>query len=113
MEAEGTVQKNFLERLLEREAVASTAFPNIAIPHSMSMDAIKTSICVMLCPEGVRWGEKYVKIVMAIAVQKTDMGLFGELYQALIALFDNEKNLRKIMAQSTFEDFEKQIEQLI
>ena len=113
MEAEGVVQKDFFERLLQREAAASTAFANIAIPHSMRMDAIKTSICVMLCPEGVRWGEKYVKIVMAIAVHKTDMWLFGELYQALISLFDHEKNLRRIVTQNTFEAFSRQMEQLI
>lgn len=113
MEEEGAVQEDFYERLLERELAASTAFPNIAIPHSMSLDAIKTSICVMLCPEGVAWGGNHVKIVMAIAIHKADAFLFKDLYQALISLFDNERNLRMLLSQETFEDFAEWLKHMI
>lgn len=113
MMEEGVVQEDFYERLLERELAASTAFPNIAIPHSMSLDAIKTSICVMLCPEGIIWGGNHVKIVMAIAIHKADAFLFKDLYQALIRLFDDERNLRMLISKETFEDFAEQLKQMI
>lgn len=113
MEAAGVVQENFYDCLLERELAASTAFPNIAIPHSMHLDAIKTSVCVMLCPKGVSWGGENVKIVLTVAIHRTDAQLFGELYQALIGLFDNEKNLRQIVNRETFQEFREQLERMI
>lgn len=113
MEAIGVVQNGFYDRLLERELAASTAFPNIAIPHSMHLDAIKTSVCVMLCPKGVAWGGQTVKIVLTVAIHRTDAQIFGELYQALIGLFDNEKNLRQIVDKKTFQEFREQLERMI
>lgn len=113
MEAFGVVQSDFYDRLLERELAASTAFPNIAIPHSMHLDAIKTSVCVMLCPKGVVWGGQTVKIVLTVAIHRMDARIFGELYQALIGLFDNEKNLRQIVDKSTFQEFREQLERMI
>lgn len=109
----GVVQPTFYKRLLERERGASTGFPNIAIPHSLYMDAIKTSICVMLCPNEMCWGVNNVKIVLTIAISKTDASIFSELYQTLIELFDNEKTLKKIIKETSFEGFLSQIEQLI
>jgi len=113
MESIGVVQSDFYERLVERELAASTAFPNIAIPHSMHLDAIKTSVCVMLCPEGVAWGGQNVKIVLTVAIHRTDAQIFGALYQALIGLFDNEKNLRQIVNKRTFQEFREQLERMI
>lgn len=113
MEATGVVQSGFYDRLVERELAASTAFPNIAIPHSMHLDAIKTSVCVILCPMGVAWGGQTVKIVLTVAIHRTDAQIFGELYQALIGLFDNEKNLRQIVNKKTFQEFREQLERMI
>lgn len=113
MESAGVVQEGFYERLLERELAASTAFPNIAIPHSMHLDAIKTSVCVVLCPKGIPWGGQNVKLVLTVAIHRTDAQLFGELYQALIGLFDNEKNLRQIVNKETFQEFREQLERMI
>ena len=113
METAGVVQEGFYDRLLERELAASTAFPNIAIPHSMHLDAIKTSVCVMLCPKGVAWGGQTVRLVLTVAIHRTDAQLFGELYQALIGLFDNEKNLRQIVTKESFQQFREQLERMI
>ena len=113
METAGVAQEGFYDRLLERELAASTAFPNIAIPHSMHLDAIKTSVCVMLCPKGVAWGGQTVRLVLTVAIHRTDAQLFGELYQALIGLFDNEKNLRQIVTKESFQQFREQLERMI
>lgn len=109
----GVVQKDFFEQLMERERGASTGFPNIAIPHSLHMNAIKTSICVMICPNEMTWGTNQVKIVFTIAISKTDGSLFGELYQTLIKLFDNEKTLKQIITVNSYGEFIEQIERLL
>lgn len=105
----GVVQEDYYERLIEREIASSTAFPNIAVPHSMKMDAIKTSVGVLLCPKGVMWGGQRVRVVLTIAINQMDANLFSDLYQALIQLFDNEKNLRQILQVKTYSDFRTQL----
>ena len=113
MVEKGVVLDNYYECLLERERGASTGFPNIAIPHSIHMDAIKTTVGVFICPKGIEWGSNSVKIVLAVAINKNDAFAFSELYQALIKLFDNEKNLKQIIGKKTFDDFTEAVEQFM
>lgn len=40
--------QDFEEKVFKREYAATTAFGNIAIPHSVDMDAIKTSIALAI-----------------------------------------------------------------
>ncbi len=113
MMEKGLVLPDYYERLLEREKAASTGFPKIAIPHSMKMDAIKTSIGVMLCPNGIKWDNQIVKVVLVVAIHEMDAKIFGNLYQALIRIFDNEKNLRIILKTTKFYQFAEIIAQMI
>ena len=103
----GVVDETFYEQILERELASTTAFPNIAIPHSLKLDAIKTSVCVMICPKGIEWGGYRIRIVLAVAVNKIDARRFGELYQALISLFDNESIIEEVICVRTFDEFER------
>ena len=105
----GYVDNDFLERVLERDQAMSTAFPNVAIPQSMKMDAIKTSICVMLCPEGIQWDDQRVYLVFTVAIHKADCMLFREIYESIIKLFHDEKNIRFIVTSSTFQVFRDKI----
>ena len=101
---QGAVPEDFYQRLMEREQASSTGFPNIAIPHSMKMDAIRTSINVMLCPQGVAWGGNQVKIVMMVAIHKTDLRMFGDLYQALLELMDDPRSREALLRSRSFEE---------
>ena len=103
----GFVNEGFYKQVMEREAASTTAFPNIAIPHSLKLDAIKTSVCVMIFPKGVEWGDFNIRIVLMVAVNKVDARRFGELYQALISMFDNDKAIVELIRIRTYEEFER------
>ncbi|WP_125705219.1 BglG family transcription antiterminator [Lacticaseibacillus daqingensis] len=92
----GNVQPSFLQSILDRDAASSTGFPNIAIPHSLNMDAVKTSVAVMLCPSGLRWDEQVVKIVLVIAIQRADGDMFRKLYQYLIQILSDGNNAQRL-----------------
>lgn len=113
MVQKGVVQEDFYDKLLERDHASSTGFANIAIPHSINMDAIKTNVCVMICPQGIQWGEQNVKIILTIAIHKSDRNIFRELYQSLIQLFSNDKNIRLLIKSQTFEEFKEQVFSLL
>ncbi|OPJ62580.1 BglG family transcription antiterminator [Clostridium oryzae] len=48
MEAQGYINPYFKQEVFEREAMSSTAFNGIAIPHSMHMNAIRTGMFVVV-----------------------------------------------------------------
>ncbi|MEG0366601.1 MAG: PRD domain-containing protein, partial [Coprobacillus sp.] len=70
---------NFEEKIFKRENAATTAFKNIAIPHSMDMDAIKTSIAVAISKKGFIWDNNTVHLVLLLAINKADKKTFREL----------------------------------
>jgi len=99
------VQSDFEEKVLIRENAASTAFENVAIPHSVEMDAFQTSIAVAISKEGINWNEHKVHIVLLIAINKTDKKIFHELYEAIIQLFCEKEVIESIKFCHSFQDF--------
>lgn len=102
----GNVSHHFYQHVLEREATASTAFGQIAIPHSIKMDANHTSIAVGIVKEGIHWNQNIVHIVLLIAIKKQEAYLFKELYEALILLCSQEDILNQLRFCDSFEKFQ-------
>ena len=99
------VSSHFLDEVLKREQAASTAFGQIAIPHSMKMDCEKTGLAIAISPGGIQWGAQRVHIVLLIAINEKDSHLFKELYEALILLFSDPSILEVLRQCKTFEEF--------
>ena len=91
--------------MLKREQAATTAFGQIAIPHSMKMDCEKTGLAIAISPAGIQWGTQRVHIVLLIAINEKDSHLFKELYEALILLFSDPSILEVLRQCKTFEEF--------
>ena len=99
------VSSHFLDEVLKREQAATTAFGQIAIPHSMKMDCEKTGLAIAISPAGIQWGTQRVHIVLLIAINEKDSHLFKELYEALILLFSDPSILEVLRQCKTFEEF--------
>jgi len=103
------VNEEFEKNVMKRENAATTAFGNVAIPHSVDMDAIKTSIAVAISKKGFQWGSNTVYIVFLLAINKADKQTFRNLYESLISLFGDENMIQEARNCSSFEDFENLI----
>ena len=99
------VDTNFEESVYKRENAAGTAFGNVAIPHSIEMNAIKTSIAVAISKEGIQWNSNIVHIVLLLAINKADRRSFRALYESLISLFSEDKVIQKIRNCTSFDEF--------
>lgn len=99
------VDSSFEESIYRRESAATTAFGNIAIPHSVDMNAYKTSIAVAISKEGFIWDFKTVHVVFLLAINKADRKLFRPLYESLIYLFSEERVISEIRNCSSFKEF--------
>lgn len=106
LHTQGFVTHHFYEHVLKREATASTAFGQVAIPHSIKMDANHTAISVGIIKEGVHWNQNIIHIVLLIAIKKQETYLFKELYEAIILLFSQEDIRNQLRLCDTFETFQ-------
>ncbi len=105
--------KDFEEKVLKREYAATTAFGNIAIPHSAYMDAIKTSIALAISKKGILWGNNTVNLVLLLAINKADKKNFRLLYEALISQFGEDTMIQEVRNCNSFQEFESLIYQNI
>lgn len=95
----------FEESVYKRENAAGTAFGNVAIPHSIEMNAIKTSIAVAVSKEGFQWDSNIVHVVLLLAINKADRRSFRALYESLISLFSEDKVIQEIRNCTSFDEF--------
>jgi lichenan operon transcriptional antiterminator len=101
----GYAEKSFCEEVLAREHSYSTAYGNIAIPHSMRMEAIKTGMFVLVSDTPISWGENQVNIVLEFSVNKETRNIFYDILDNLIVLLLEPINKTKIMNCETYEEF--------
>lgn len=99
------VDTSFEESVYKRENAAGTAFGNVAIPHSVEMNAIKTSIAVAVSKEGFQWDSNIVHVVLLLAINKADRRSFRALYESLISLFSEDKVIQEIRNCTSFDEF--------
>lgn len=102
---------DFEEKVFKREHAATTAFGNIAIPHSTYMDAIKTSIALAISRKGFLWGSNTVHLVLLLAINKADKKNFRLLYEALISQFGEDTMIQEVRSCNSFQEFENLIYQ--
>jgi lichenan operon transcriptional antiterminator len=99
----------FDEEVLSREHSYSTAYGNIAIPHSMQMSAKKTGMAVLINEKPIVWGQNMVNIVLLFTIEKETRNLFYDIFDNLITLLLDVPNASKIIECKTYDDFIKTI----
>jgi lichenan operon transcriptional antiterminator len=105
MVEQGYAEEGFGEEVLSREHSYSTAYGNIAVPHSMRMNAKKTGMFVLLADTPIPWGGNVVNIVLMFSVNKESRSLFYDIFDNLIVLLLEKPNTTKIMDCDTHEAF--------
>lgn len=107
------VKDDFCCNVLKREQISSTAFNDIAIPHSIEPEGYKTSISILINHNGIHWNNQKVKIVILLSASPYESRDFYNLYEALILLFNNKKNIDLFLSCTNFSDFQKTLFSLI
>jgi lichenan operon transcriptional antiterminator len=105
----GYADAAFEEEVLSREHSYSTAYGNIAIPHSMRMSAKKTGMAVLINEKPIPWGQNMVNIVLLFTIEKETQNLFHDIFDNLITLLLEAPNAAKVIECKTYDDFIKSI----
>lgn len=107
LERAGYVTGEFRYGVKRREEMSSTAFDQIAIPHSVQTDAIESCIAIAIAPGGIQWGPDTVNVVLLVAMSGIDTDAFRVVYEAIVSLFDDKEILRLACEIKTFEEFKR------
>ncbi|WP_040207412.1 BglG family transcription antiterminator [Neobacillus jeddahensis] len=105
MEREGFVDASFLTNVKEREAMSSTAFGRIAIPHAIKMNAIKTGMFAFINNKGIEWDDLTVNIVLLISVNQDDKRIFHDVFDSLATILTEDGNVSQIVAAANYQSF--------
>lgn len=105
MESQGIVDATYQKSVLEREQAASTVFNNVAVPHSIHMDALQSGIGIVLYDDGFYWDDNKVDIVAIIAINNEERELFGEIFELIISVLADEKNIAMLKKAKNYEEF--------
>jgi lichenan operon transcriptional antiterminator len=101
----GYVSANFLNEVQYREELSSTSFSNLAVPHSMQLDAKITTIAVALLKNKTQWGDNSVNVVLLLAITSEDRNEFKRLFQTVLEVFTSEQWNQIYRNISSFQQF--------
>lgn len=102
---EGYVTESFMEEIKERERMSSTAFNNLAIPHSMKMNAQKTGMFVIINEKPTQWGNNQVNLILMLSINRNDRNLFNEVFENLTMILTEPDAIKKVLDCNTYEEF--------
>lgn len=102
---EGYISPSYIDDVILREKLSSTAFGKFAIPHSMNMNALQTGVFVLIQEKPIQWDEHYVNIVFLFAFSNRDRIEFRQSFEQVANKFMETKFLAKILSSKNYTEF--------
>ncbi|MDQ0970479.1 lichenan operon transcriptional antiterminator [Neobacillus niacini] len=102
----GFIEKGSIDDIIEREKMSSTSFNNnVAVPHSMQMNALKSAISIVLNDKPVNWGSNSVQIIALIALNKEERNIFRDTYDSFIKILSEPENVYLLLRSNNYDKF--------
>lgn len=103
---EKVVNKQYKDKLYQREEMSSTAFGRVAIPHSFEMTAKKSRGFIIINPKGIEWSNnKKVYIVIGLAIDSKNSQLFRDVFDELSNIVTDVNNVTTLIQSKNYQDF--------
>lgn len=109
MHRDGYVDEDFFIKIMEREAMSSTAFGQVALPHAIKMESRKTGMFIYLNANGINWDNSIVKIVLLITVSEDDRKIFRDVFDALATILTDDIHVNLLSSIDNFDNFINQL----
>ncbi|MPM69851.1 putative licABCH operon regulator [bioreactor metagenome] len=107
------VPASFIEDVIIRETLSSTAYSSLAVPHTLNTSGIKTCIGVGIFPNNYQWDHNSINIVLLLVIQEKDKELFKMLFQTLIRIFTSKEWLEAYRKISSYDDYMRFVKNLM
>lgn len=109
MNRDGYTDDDFFAKIMEREAISSTAFGQVALPHAIKMESRKTGMFIYINPNGIKWDTSTVKIVLLITLSEEDRKIFRDVFDALATILTDDNNVNLLSSLDHFDVFINQL----
>lgn len=93
------------EDMFARENMSSTAFGNVAVPHSLSKNTKTSFISIAISDQPLLWGGSEVNLIAMIGVNEDSRKLFAELFDLFIDIISEPANTRQLLRAESFQEF--------
>lgn len=105
-----TIPSNFLELVLQREAVGSTDYGNlIALPHPNELVTQETFVCIAILDKPVLWERSEVQVVILVSVQKDYNDNLEHFYRVMSEFMASKQAVHELIKYKDYERFIKTI----
>ncbi len=102
----GVVDEGFLEDVLLRERLSSTAFTDqLAIPHTLDHFAKRSFVAVLHAQKPVPWGRHEVSFVLLVGLAREERGNFSDAMEVLVDAFSDMDTTLALLRTRTFDEF--------
>lgn len=106
-------EDSLFEEVMSREKLSSTAFSNVAVPHSLSKNANTSFISIALSEKPIKWGNHNVHIIALIGISSDSRKLFSEVFDEIIDILSEPAHVSELIKCNDFNDFINKIKQLM
>ncbi|WP_313047300.1 BglG family transcription antiterminator [Atlantibacter hermannii] len=105
LQEEGFVDEDFLDSVVEREAIVSTMLgDSIALPHALGLLAKKTVVYTVLAPQGIAWGDETAHVIFLLAISKSEYEEAMAIYDIFVT-FLRERAMTRLCGCQNFAEF--------
>lgn len=105
----GYVDETFKQKLFDREAISSSAFGNIAMPHPLEMCSKRSIIAVSIHQKPIQWNSNSVNFIFMLAIHEEDRIIFKDIFDFITDTISNDKKLASLLHVKSFDEFIKLI----
>jgi lichenan operon transcriptional antiterminator len=109
----GLVPQNYESQVLDREALSNTAFGIVAIPHTMSHCATKSTVGILVPEKPISWGESKIELVLMLAFSQLERSAFNEVFDSLVSILQSAERVRKLTGCTAFGEFVGQLKLML
>ncbi|MEG1463135.1 MAG: PTS sugar transporter subunit IIA, partial [Anaerorhabdus sp.] len=95
----------FIDDVFAREKMSSTAFQNVAVPHSLGNNARKSFISIALFQEPILWDNKEIQMVILIGVNNDTRKIFSQIFDGLIEVVTNSNCFAELIQSTDYSSF--------
>lgn len=101
----GYANEHLSEQVLAREHMSSTAFQQVAVPHSLGNDVMRSFISISIHEIPISWHDHKVQVVALIGVHEDSRKIFAEVFDDLIDILSEPSNIKQLVLATDFDDF--------
>jgi len=105
LEMLGYVDDTFVDKIIEREEMSSTAYGSFAIPHPIKMESFKTGIYIMISKIPITWGKSQVALILMMSFNPEQRLVFNRVFEPITMILTQNEVAVELTKSSTLDTF--------